>query len=87
MSVTMKAWNQDAHEKIFYQAVVSHDTIASAVASITPVGPTLGAVALAATTATVAVSGLTAGVRYLLKVLMTCTSGQILQAECSIMGE
>ena len=87
MSATMKSWNQDAHEKILYKAVVSGDTIISATASILPVGPVLGAVATTATTATLMVSGLTAGVRYVLKVFATCVSGQVLQAECSIMGE
>jgi hypothetical protein len=83
----MKAYTQDHAEKINYQAVVTNDTISSATATITPTGPTLGTVTVASTTATLAVSGLTAGSRYVLRVLCTCASGQILQAECAITGE
>jgi hypothetical protein len=83
----MKRYQQDAHEKILYQAVVANDTISSATAAITPTGPTLGSVVLTSTTATVMVSALTAGTRYVLEVLATCGSGQILRAECAITGE
>ena len=83
----MKAYNQDASEKRNYQAVVANDTISSATATITPTGPTLGTVAVATTTATLAVSAGTPGIRNVLKVLCTCASGQILQAECAITWE
>lgn len=85
----MKAYTQDHAEKINYQAVVTNDTISSATASIAPAGPTLGTIVapVGGTTATLAVSGLTAGSRYVLEVLLTCASGQILQAECAITGE
>jgi len=85
----MKAYKQDTTEKVLYQAVIVGDTISSATATIAPTGPTLGTIALGtpATTATLAVSGLTAGTRYVLEVLCTCASGQILQAECAITGE
>ena len=85
----MKAYRQDSSEKILYRAVIVDDTISSATAAIAPTGPTLGTVALGtpATTATLTVSGLTAGTRYILTVLCACASGQILQAECAITGE
>lgn len=86
----MTNWPQDHVEKErYYQNAPANDTISSATATITPTGPTLGTVAVAAggASATLAVSGLTAGTRYVLRLLYTCGSGDILQAECSITGE
>lgn len=85
----MKSYRQDASEKILYRAEIVDDTISTATATIAPTGPTLGAITVGtpATTATLAVSGLTAGTRYVLEMLLTCASGQILQAECAITGE
>ena len=83
----MKAYTQDAHETITYRAVPTSGTIASATATITPTGPTLGAITNLGTEAYLKVSVLTAGSRYVLELLATLTSGDIRRFHCAITGE
>lgn len=83
----MKAYTQDAHEIVTYRAVPTSGTIASATATITPTGPTLGTITNIGTEAYLKVSVLTAGTRYILEVLASLTSGDIRRFHCAITGE
>jgi hypothetical protein len=83
----MRSYMQHASEKINYQVVVACDALVSATATIIPSGPTLGTITVTGTMATLSVTGVTAGVRYVLALVCTLASGQILQGECVILGE
>lgn len=72
----MKSWDQDPAEKLFYREQITGDTVASAVWSISPAGPTLDSQSEGADWTRVRVSGLTIDKQYTLTVHIVGASTQ-----------
>ncbi len=74
----MQRYEQGPTTKRSYQIQVNGDTVASAVWSISPAGPTLSGQTTAVNSATAFVSGVTPGQQYILSCVLTLASGQII---------
>jgi hypothetical protein len=82
----VKTWEQDPNEKQDYRETLIGDTVASALWTITPAGPTLGTPTNTANTSTVRVSGIVFGVVYKLTAHVIGASGQEYERSCGIRG-
>ena len=80
----MNYYTQTPEEKLAYEQVIAGDTIASAVWEIDPIGPTLSTPINTSTATSVYISGLTASIRYIVSVIITTTSGSIIERVMSI---
>lgn len=80
----MRGWEQDPNEKVFYRQQITGDTVASAVWSITPAGPTLDGQSEGADYSRIKVSALTINKKYTLTCHIVGASGQEFERSCGI---
>ena len=81
----MKNFEQTHAESVLYRQIVDADTITNSAWSIAPSAGTTVTLGTQTTTETNAmVSGLTSGTRYVLTVLVTLASGQILERSANV---
>lgn len=77
----MNSYDQRPTEQIAYRQVITDDKITNSMWSISPTGPTVELNSQSETDTVAMVSGLQAGKKYTLSVLITTESGQIFERQ------